>query len=188
MICDYLVVVSAPSGTGKNTILNALLKRREDLRYSVSTTTRKPRKGEINGKHYYFCERKEFEENIKNENFLEYTEVFNHYYGTTKKEIKKIQAEQRIPILDIDIQGFLNMQESVSNVLSFFIMPPSLKELKNRLIKRGTENKEQIEQRLKLAENEITYKKHYSYSIINDNLAASIDALDSLIKPVSVAK
>ncbi len=185
MAFNYLVVVSAPSGTGKDTILSELLKRRRDLKYSVSTTTRKPRRGEVNGKDYYFCEHAEFKKEIKSESFLEYAKILDNYYGTTKREITRIQEEQCIPILNIDIQGFLKIKDSIPKVLSFFIMPPSLEELRNRLITRGTENKKQIQRRLELAENEIKYKKYYRYSIINDDLATSIDELNCLIRPLA---
>ncbi len=181
---EALIIISAPSGAGKNTILNGLLSKRTDLQFSISTTTRKPRFDEVHGKNYYFCTCKKFKRKIQYGDFLEYTQALGHYYGTTEKEILRIQKIGCIPILDINIQGFQQVQNKNKNILSFFIMPPSLVELKQRLILRGTENEEEISNRLKLAKDEIKYKNKYHHIIINDNLSTAINKLDSLIKPL----
>ena len=175
-VSDKIVIISAPSGTGKNTILDALTQRRPNIRHSISTTTRCPRPHEVHGKHYYFLSKEEFQAKIKKRHFWEYAKVFDNYYGTTFKEISRIQKQGNIPILDIDVQGFQQIRKKKPDVVSIFIAPPSLEELEKRLIRRGTETKEQIQHRLKLAEDEMRYKDHYQYVIVNDDLDRAVDA------------
>lgn len=177
-----IFAITAPSGTGKNTIINALLQQRPYLAYSVSTTTRKPRKREENGINYWFISKKEFEEKIKKESFIEYAEVLDNYYGTSKKEIERILQNSQFPILDIDIQGAMKLQQSKYNLVCIFILPPSLGELERRLLNRGTESVEQINKRLALAQTELEYKKHFQYSVTNDHLDNAVKSIETIIE------
>ncbi len=177
-----LFVLSAPSGGGKSTIVRRLLKEMENMEYSISVTTRPKRKGEINGKDYYFVSEREFKKMIENNEFLEYAVVHNHYYGTKKSIIEeKLKAGKSI-LLDIDVQGAINIKKLMPDAVLIFIDIPSLKELEKRLRNRGTDSEEVIKLRLENAKKELEYKNKYDYVVMNDNLEKCINEIKAIIK------
>ena len=162
-----LFVISGPSGTGKGTICREILK---DIRneFSVSMTTREPREGEEHGREYFFVSHEEFIENINRNNFLEYATVFDNYYGTPKDIVLKKLEKGRNVILDIDVQGGLQVKEAMPEAVLIFLLPPSLAALRSRLENRGTETPEKIEKRLNKALDEIKFIGEYDYMVVND--------------------
>lgn len=179
------LIISAPSGTGKTTILNYLFETFQGrFSFSVSATTRKPRQGEEHGKHYYFISQQEFEEKIKNDDFLEYESVYEGlYYGTLKTEIQRINDEGKIAVFDVDVKGGVNIKSKLKDkALAVFLMPPSIEELKKRLQGRNTESEETLNKRLQRAEMEISYSKHFDKIIINDDLDLALKECTELVK------
>ena len=168
-----LMAVSGPSGVGKGTIVKTLLSRRDDVVESVSCTTREPREGEIHGKHYFFLSHEEFKRRIEENDFLEYDEHFGNYYGTPKSFVAETLKTKSV-IMEIDVVGSLNAKKVFPECVLVMIVPPSIEELKKRLIGRGTEGKEQIEGRLARLEYEISQKDKYDYVIVNDDLETAI--------------
>jgi guanylate kinase len=177
----FLLVVSGPSGCGKGTICKELFKRNKELIFSVSATTRKPRNGEIDGKNYFFIDEEKFKNMVKDKEFLEYAYVHNNYYGTPKKfvldEIKKGEAV----ILEIDVQGAVQVKAAYPEAVFIFLLPPSMDELKNRIIKRGTETEKDIETRLNNAFNELKYIDEYDYIVINDEVIEAVEKIEAII-------
>lgn len=177
-----LIVISGPSGAGKGTICSKLIEEMKDTKISISMTSRSPRGKEENGVEYYFVSKEEFEEKIKNNEFLEYAVVHNNqYYGTPKAKIEEDLSKGKNVILEIDIQGALKVKEKVSEALFIFIMPPSMEELKTRLIKRNTETKDKILERFKTAYNEINEFKKYNYVVVNDKVDKAVEKVKSII-------
>ena len=177
-----LIVVSGPSGAGKGTICSRLIEDMKDTKISISMTSRAPRGKEVNGVEYYFVTKEEFEERIKKDEFLEYAVVHNNqYYGTPKAKIEEDLSKGKNVILEIDIQGALKVQEKVPEALFIFIMPPSMEELKDRLIKRNTETKDKILERFKTAYNEINEFKKYNYVVVNDKVDKAVNKVKSII-------
>jgi len=177
-----LIVISAPSGTGKTTLSHMLLREFPNMEFSVSYTTRKPRNGEINGRDYWFVDRETFEKMIEEGNFLEWAEVYGHLYGTSKSQVIKALSEGKDVLLDIDTQGALNVKKNFPEAVLIFILPPSLRELKRRLESRGTDDEETIKKRLKIAREEIRRAPLYDYVVVNDVLEIAFDNLRSIIK------
>ena len=178
-----LIVVSGPSGAGKDTICNRVVEEMKNTRVSVSMTSRPPRGNEKEGKDYYFVTKEQFEEKIKNDEFLEYAVVHsNNYYGTPKANIEKDLNKGINVILVIDIQGALKIQERLKEALFIFIVPPSMEILKERLIKRNTETKDKILERFKTAYKEINEYKKYNYVVVNDKVDVAVDKIKSIIK------
>ena len=177
-----LIVISAPSGTGKTTLSHMLLREFPNMEFSVSYTTRKPRNGEINGRDYWFIDRETFEKMIEEGDFLEWAEVYGHLYGTSKSQVIKALSEGKDVLLDIDTQGALNVKKNFPEAVLIFILPPSLKELKRRLESRGTDDEETIKKRLKIAREEIRRAPLYDYVVVNDVLEIAFDNLRSIIK------
>lgn len=180
-----IIVISAPSGTGKSTIINSILSTGEiDLRFSVSATNRPPREGETNGVNYYFFDTDHFRQLISGDAFVEWEEVYGgRYYGTLKSEIERICNEGHNVILDIDVKGALNVKRLYSDrALTIFIEPPSLAQLKERLIKRGTETKESLDQRLMKADYELSFAKEFDRIVINDDLEKAVNETRGIIK------
>ncbi len=169
-----LVVVSGPSGVGKGTIVKTVLKRRHDVVESVSCTTRAPREGEVHGREYYFLSKEEFARRIEEKDFLEYDEHFGNFYGTPKSFVKEKLKEKSV-ILEIDVVGALNAKKAFPKSVLVMIAPPSLEELKNRLIARASESEEEIEKRLSRLEFELSKKDKYDHVIINDDLEKAIE-------------
>ncbi|MEO0895453.1 MAG: guanylate kinase [Bacteroidota bacterium] len=179
------IIISAPSGSGKTTLVHALMDRYPYFEFSISATTRSPRSYEINGHHYHFMTVPEFKDRIENEEFIEYEEVYEgRYYGTLKSEIKRIHQAGKTPLLDIDVVGGINVKEKFQDkALSIFIQTPSLDELERRLRKRGSDQEEEIQKRLKKAAFEMTFKKYFDATVINDDLEAATDALAKVVLP-----
>ncbi len=177
-----LIVLSGPSGAGKGTICNELLKQVDTLSLSISMTTRSPRGNEVDGKDYYFVTKEQFEEDIKKGNFLEYAKVHgDNYYGTPKRKVEESLASGKDIILEIDIQGALEVKEKMEEGIFIFIMPPSMRELKDRLIKRNTESKDKIIERFKNAYKEINEVTKYNYIVINDEIQNAVDKVKAII-------
>ncbi len=172
-----LIVVSAPSGCGKGTLLAEILKD-NDYYYSVSATTRSPREGEVDGVNYHFATREEFEDLIKSDGMLEYAQYCGNYYGTPKKEVEKKLSEGKNVILEIEVQGAMQVKEIAPEGVFVFILPPSVSELKKRLLKRGTE---EISVRVSEAVGEIKYAEKYDYVIVNDDLSKAVDDFKMVI-------
>ena len=166
-----ILILSGPSGCGKSSLLKELYKHIENYYFSISTTTREPRVGEKHGVDYFFVSKEEFEDGIKNNEFLEYAQVHNNYYGTSLKEVKKAINQSKLVIFDIDVQGHDLVREKLNEITtSIFITTPSLDELKKRLTLRDTDSHEVIQNRLKNASHEINYIDKYDYLIVNDDL------------------
>ena len=178
-----LIIISGPSGSGKGTIVNELLNRNDSIFLSVSATTRSPRKNEIDGVNYYFISKEEFENKIESNEFLEYAKVHHgNYYGTLKdKVIDEINKGVDV-ILEIDIEGAIQIKNTMPEAIFIFIMPPSMKELKRRLISRNTETKEQIVDRFKSAYQEINEVSKYNYVVINDEVSNAVSKIEAIIK------
>ena len=177
----YLFILSAPSGAGKTTLRLALLKQIEDLQYSVSYTTRQPRKGERNGSDYYFIARDEFEKGMAEDRWAEWAIVHGNYYGTSAVFLDNCLIAGQDVLLDIDVQGAAKIIKRYPDSITIFIMPPSIEVLKERLQSRATDSKETIRLRLKNAEAEMARKKMYRHIIINDQLSDAVAELASLI-------
>ncbi|MCY6959465.1 guanylate kinase [Clostridium brassicae] len=175
-----LIVISGPSGAGKGTICKEILKK-NDLWISVSATTRSPRDGEVEGENYYFLTKDEFIKKINEDDFLEYAEVYGNYYGTPKSKVIEKLNDGKDVILEIDIQGALKVKENYAEGLFIFILPPSMEELKNRIIKRGSETQESLMTRFKSAYKEINYVSKYNYAVVNDDLNTAVEKIKSII-------
>jgi guanylate kinase len=175
-----LVVISGPSGAGKGTICKALLKE-NDFWLSVSATTRQPRKGEVDGVNYYFLSKEDFEERISKNDFLEYAEVYGNYYGTPKSSVLQAINNGNDVILEIDIQGALKVKESYPEGVFIFILPPSMEELKQRIINRGSETPESLMTRFKSAYKEINYVSKYNYAVVNDTVEEAVKKIQCIM-------
>ena len=181
---EKLIIIAAPSGSGKTTIVKELLSLEElNLGFSISLTTRVKRDNEINGKDYHFVSISDFKEKIRNNDFIEWEEVYkNVYYGTTKSEIKRLNIEEKNIVFDMDVVGGLNVKTQFPNTsISIFIKPPGLIELKRRLINRKTESQKSIEFRIDKATKELEYSDKYDFVIINDNLELAIKEIKEII-------
>lgn len=176
-----LIVISGPSGAGKGTICKALLEKRKDLNLSISATTRQPRDGEVDGVNYYFLTKDEFKQRIDAGDFLEYATVYNNFYGTPKSDVQKKLDEGKDVILEIDIQGALKVKENMEEGIFIFILPPSMEELKNRIIKRGSETEESLMLRFKSAYKEINFVSKYNYAVVNDKVDDAVSKIESII-------
>ncbi len=177
-----LIVISGPTCAGKGTICKELLKVNNNLWRSISYTSRPKRGNEIDGVDYYFVTKEEFEEKIKNDDMLEYAKVhYNDYYGTPREHIKEKLEKGYDVILEIDIQGAIQIKEKVKDAIFIFILAPSMEEIKNRLIKRGFENNEQMIERFKTAYREINELTKYNYVVVNDDLNEAVNKVNSII-------
>ncbi|NBH91840.1 MULTISPECIES: guanylate kinase [Duncaniella] len=180
-----IIIISAPSGTGKSTIINALLDRGEiDMKFSISATNRQPRGEEVHGVNYYFLSDDEFRSAIAQDAFVEYEEVYpGRFYGTLKSEVERITAEGHNVILDIDVKGGLNVKKLYGeDALSIFIQPPGLEVLRQRLTSRATDSAEAIEQRLAKAEYELSFAPEFDRVVVNDSLDRAVAEVDTVIK------
>lgn len=178
-----LIVVSGPSGVGKDTIVNEYLKMHPEDELSISMTSRPIRDGEVDGVNYYFKTKEEFEDAIRNDEMLEFALYNNNYYGTPKSEVENRLKKGINVILVIEVVGAKNVKEMMGDKCSLiFILPPSMEELRNRLINRGTDSEESIKGRLDIAKKEIESSKIYDYKIVNDNIEKTVKELENIIK------
>lgn len=176
-----LVVYAGASGVGKGTIMKKLLAADPNIRLSVSATTRAPRKGEVNGREYYFVTREEFEDLIAKDGFLEHAEYVGNCYGTPKEPVFRMLDEGLDVFLEIELKGFLQIKESCPDCLSIFIVPPSFEELQARLEGRGTETPEVIAARLKTAREELEHHNLFDYVVVNDDVDRAVKEVLSII-------
>ncbi len=176
---NLLIVLSGPSGVGKGTIVNELLQS-GGYALSVSCTTRAPRTGEVDGKSYFFISKEEFESKIKSGGFLEYSNHFENYYGTPKAFVEK-QLEVSDVILEIEVDGALQVKNALPQALLIMVLPPDEKELEARLLKRGSEDSETIAKRISRMQYEISKKDKYDYVVINDDLSKAIEEIKNII-------
>jgi guanylate kinase len=176
-----LFIIAAPSGCGKTSLVKALLRNSKNLAVSVSHTTRKPRKGEIDGENYHFVSNETFEQMISNNDFLEYAEVFGNMYGTAKTNIyEKLDSNINI-ILEIDWQGARQVRQNMPEVISIFILPPSKNVLLERLTTRGQDDKATISERMENSEKEMSHYNEFGYLIINDQFDSALNNLKAII-------
>ena len=176
-----LVVLSAPAGCGKDTVLAEVKKADDDVKQSISMTTRLPREGEKDGIDYYFTSQDDFENKIKEDGFLEYVKYGVNYYGTPKKAIEEMVDSGKTVILKIEVEGADNVRKIYPDAVSIFIMPPSFTELSRRLKNRGTETEEDICRRLKIAKDEMQRAKEYNYVVINDRIDVATSKVEAII-------
>jgi len=179
-----LIVISAPSGSGKSTLVRGLFDRLLEtpgLVFSVSHTTRKPRSGERHGIDYFFVSEPEFKTMIDSGEFLEYAEVYGNLYGTSREAVEDQLAAGRDVLLDIDIQGAMNVKQALPSAILIFVLPPSFQALRERLLRRGLDDRETIERRLRIARKEVTCYRKYDYLIINQDIERSLFELKSII-------
>lgn len=178
----FLLVISGPSGSGKGTVSHKLLSQNQDIIFSVSATTRRPRVGEIDGENYFFLEEKEFKDMTQNNEFLEYAFVHNNYYGTPRKFVLDEIDKGEIVLLEIDVQGALQIKKNYKNVVFVFLLPPTMDELRNRIVKRGTESQEDIERRFKNAFEELNFVGEYDYFVVNDKVENAVQNIENIIE------
>ena len=177
-----LFVISAPAGCGKDTILNEVFKKTDKAGYAVSATTRAPREGEVNGVHYHFLSREEFEKKISEKEVLEYTEYCGNYYGTLRKSVNDLILSGKDAILKIEVEGAMNIRRIFPEACLVFILPPSWEVLEERLRGRGTESEETIKARSDQARTELTFAENYDYLIVNDKLDEAVDDLLAVLR------
>ena len=178
----HLFIISAPSGAGKTTLARAVLKQFTDMLYSISYTTRKPRAEERNGVDYHFISKQDFKKGIKKGRWAEWAEVYGNYYGTSAEFIEKSLSSGCDILLDIDVQGTLQILKHYPDSVTIFILPPSVNALRKRLEMRASDSKAVIEKRLVNARKEMAQKKMYRHIIVNDNLSAAIEELIAIFK------
>ena len=178
-----LIVVSGPSGAGKGTICKRLLEKNPNLGYSISATTRAPRTGEVNGVNYWFLSKEEFQKMIAEDGLLEWAEVYGNYYGTPAQKVRDSLAEGKNILLEIDTQGAALVREKFPEGVYIYILPPSLEELKRRIIGRGTDSAESIERRLSCAREEMgCASEQYNYLVLNDEVELAVERVETIIE------
>ena len=178
-----LIVYSGPSGVGKSTILHEVLKDESlNLEFSVSMTTRLPREGEVDGKDYFFVSKETFKKAIEDDKFLEHARYVENYYGTPRDYVEQERNKGKNVILEIDVQGGLQVIEKCSDCISIFVMPPSIDELRNRLSGRGTEREEVVNKRIDQAQREINQGSVYKYHVVNNEIETSIKEVSDILK------
>lgn len=184
-----LVLYTGSSGVGKGTLMERLLAADKSIRLSVSNTTRKPREGEIDGVHYNFVTEDEFVDLINKDGYLEYAKYCENYYGTPKQQVDDLLDAGYNVFLEIEVQGGLQVMKKYPDILSIFILPPSMDSLERRLRRRGTEDEETIQKRLATAKEEMKYKNRYKYNVVNGDLDVAVDEiLDILHKEIESDK
>lgn len=176
-----LFIISAPSGAGKSSLISALLQRHQDMKVSVSHTTRTPRPGEHHSVHYHFTSTEDFRQRISDSEFLEWAEVFGNYYGTSRHTISDMLSQGMDVFLDIDWQGARQIKEQVPEAIGIFILPPSLPELEQRLRQRGQDSEEVIVKRMSKALSEMSHADEYQYLIINDSFEHALQQLEHIV-------
>jgi guanylate kinase len=177
-----LFILSGPSGVGKGTVRKELFERKTELRYSISMTTREKRPGEVDGVDYFYKTNEEFERLIAEGKLLEYAKFVNNYYGTPKEYVENTLNQGYDVFLEIEVQGAMQVKKNFPEGVFIFLFPPSLEELKNRIVNRGTENEEVILNRLKEARNEIDMMDSYDYVVVNDDVDRAVEKIQSIIQ------
>lgn len=178
-----LIVLSGPSGVGKGTVRKAIFEQEEnDLEYSISMTTRKARQGEVDGLDYFFRTKEQFEDLIKKDGLLEYAEYVGNYYGTPLEYVNQTLASGRDVFLEIEVQGALQVREKMPEGIFIFLTPPGLKELKSRIVGRGTDESSVIECRMEKAIEEINLMQHYDYAVENDKVENAVNKINKIIE------
>lgn len=183
-----LTVISGFSGAGKGTIVKELIKKHDTYSLSISATTRKPREGEVHGREYFFKTVEEFEEMIQAGEFIEWAKFVDNYYGTPRAYVEEQMAAGRDVILEIEIQGAMNVKKMFPDALLLFVTPPSAEELKNRLVGRGTETDEVIANRLRRAVEESPFMNDYDYIMVNDDLESCVEKVHQTISSYHFTK
>lgn len=176
-----LIVLSGPSGVGKGTVCTALRRKHPELIYSVSATTRSPREGELDGVNYFFKSREQFQDMIARDALLEHAEYVGNYYGTPREFVENTLAEGKDIILEIEVQGALKVKEKFPEGVFIFLLPPSLGELKQRIVGRGTESQATIDHRLSVAVEEMNLLYHYDYAVVNDEIDSACSRIASIV-------
>lgn len=181
---DKIIIITAPSGSGKTTIVKQLLQRSPDLAFSISACTRNPRPGEVHGKDYYFLTEKDFKQKIEEGAFVEWEMVYTgKYYGTLKSEVDRIWKDDKAPLVDIDVLGALNIKSQFTDkAIALFIKAPSIEELRARLTARGTETPQTLQERLDKAAYELSFADRFDRIIVNDNLEKAIEETLQVIR------
>lgn len=181
---NKIIIITAPSGSGKTTIVKRLLESYPKLAFSISACTRSPRQGEQDGRDYYFFKENDFLQKIKEDAFVEWEMVYTgKYYGTLKSELQRIWNAGQFPLVDIDVQGALNIKKKYSDEsISLFIQAPSLEELERRLRSRGTETEHSLQERINKAKDELTYAARFDRIVINDNLDTAVDEIKDIVE------
>lgn len=177
-----LIVISGPSGVGKGTIVNKLLEKRKDYVLSISATTRKMRSNEIENESYFFKSVEEFEAMIEKGELLEYAQVHGNYYGTPREYVYKKIRDNKTVILEIDIQGGMQVKKSFPDTVLLFVLPPNFSSIEKRLKNRGTETDENIQVRLETARGELKFLKNYDFAVVNDNLEECVKEVEKIIE------
>ncbi len=179
-----LTVLSGPSGVGKGTVAKALQEKTKDMVCSISATTRLPRKGEVNGSSYYFLSTDEFHRKVDRQEFLEWAQIYGNFYGTLRLPVERALSGGKDVLLEIDVQGGLQVKQKFPEAVLIFLLPPNQDELESRLTKRASESEADIRKRLNWAEEEFEYLMHYDYAVVND----WVDEVVSKIQSIMVAE
>jgi guanylate kinase len=178
-----LIIISAPSGGGKTTIAKEILARHDDMKFSVSATTRRKRENEVNGKDYFFLTREDFEKKISQGELVEYEIIYGDYYGSLKSVVERALAESRVLLFDIDVNGALRIKSKYPNdAVLIFLEPPSLEMLRERLLKRNTEDETTVARRLERASMELEKGMGFDHRVVNDDLARAVREVDEIVK------
>lgn len=177
----FLLVLSGPSGSGKGTVSQAIMKENKEIVFSTSVTTRTPRSGEVNGENYFFVSKTKFEQMVEKDELLEHAFVHTNYYGTPKQFVFDQIENGEIVLLEIDVQGALQIKKKYKEAVFIFLIPPTMEELRNRLVKRDTESEEEINTRFKNAFRELDFVGEYDYFVINDKVSQAVIDIENII-------
>jgi guanylate kinase len=176
-----LIVVAAPSGSGKTSIAHEILRRHKDIEFSVSATTRARRGNEVDGKDYYFISREAFEEGIKEQKFIEHEKIYGDYYGTPKSEIQRVVGADKSILFDVDVNGAISIKKQYPEAILIFIKPPSVEVLYSRLVNRKTDSPESLKKRLERVPQELLKEKEFDYQVVNDDLERAVAEVERII-------